>query len=350
MTISLVEPGRVSDDQAPGPASLGRVFTQVQDLVLPSLRATVDRLPGSMREVAGYHFGWYDESGRPATGTPGKLLRPALTLLSAQAVGAAPERAVDAAVAIELVHNFSLVHDDLMDGDTVRRHRRTVWSLFGSSTAILAGDVLLVLAMQVLAGSPDSVATLGTAVQNLIDGQSLDLSFERREDVTLKECLAMAGGKTAALLACACELGAGHGGGTPEQVDAMRRFGWHLGVAFQLVDDLLGIWGDPAVTGKPVRADLRTRKKSLPVVAALHGGGAAAQRLRDRYLGGQPLDEHGLATVAELVERAGGRAWAQVEADRNVRRAKHWLELAEPGADTRTALLALAALVTRRDH
>jgi len=338
-------PGHVSDPAAPG-----RAFAWVQDLVLPSLRAAVDRLPGTVREVAGYHFGWYDESGRPAAGSPGKLLRPALTLLCAQAVGGSPERAVDAAVAVELVHNFSLIHDDLMDGDLFRRHRRTVWSLFGAPTAILAGDALLVRAMQELGAAPVSLATLCTAVQDLIDGQRLDLSFEQRTDVTVEECLAMVGGKTATLLACACELGSGHGGGTPTRVLALRRFGWHLGVAFQLVDDLLGIWGDPAVTGKPTLSDLRARKKSLPVVAALRRGGAYGQRLRELYLRPEPLDEADLTTVARLVERAGGRAWAQSQADRHVRRALHCLGVAEPPADAHAALLAVAALVTRRDH
>jgi geranylgeranyl diphosphate synthase type I len=350
MGISLVESAPVRESHVPRRAPIDAVFASVRDLVLPGLRTAIDQLPATIAPVAGYHFGWYDENGRPATGTPGKLLRPALALLSGQAVGGSLYRAVDAAVAVELVHNFSLVHDDLMDGDRTRRHRQTVWSRFGAPTAILAGDALLVLAMQVLASTPGSMATLCTAVQDLIQGQGLDMSFEDREDVSVAECLEMAGGKTATLLACACELGAVHGGGTPVQVDALRRFGWHLGIAFQLVDDLLGIWGDPAVTGKPSRSDLRARKKSLPVVVALAAGGAASRRLRQLYLRRGELSERHLVTAAALVEEAGGRAWAQAEADRHIGLAIDWLAIAEPAARAHEALLAVAALVTRRDH
>jgi geranylgeranyl diphosphate synthase type I len=350
MSTSAAGPGRVRDRFA-DPAVVARVFAQVQDLVGPSLRAAVDRLPRSARTIAGYHLGWNDDCGRPATGTPGKPLRPALTLLCAQAVGATPDRAVDAAVAVELVHHFSLIHNDLMDGDTVRGHRRTVWSMFGGPAALLAGDALLVLAMQVLmASAPGSATTLHAAVQDLIDGQSLDVSFEQRAEVTVEECLAMADRKTAALLACACELGAVHGGATPAQAGALRRFGWHLGIAVQLVDDLSGIWGDPAVTGKPWWSDLRAHKKTLPVVAALRRGGAASRSLGELYLRSQPLNERDLPTVAALVVQAGGRDWAQAEADRHVRRARHWLNVAGPAADASAALLAVAASVTRQDH
>ncbi|TWP53613.1 hypothetical protein FKR81_02265 [Lentzea tibetensis] len=298
----------------------------VLDSVLPHLRKAVEELPPSIRAVARYHFGWFDEHGRPADGSPGKLLRPALTLLSAQAVGDRVESAVDAAVAIELVHNFSLVHDDVMDGDPTRRHRASAWSVFGVPTAVLAGDSLLVAAVQTIAADPRAVEVLCRAMQELVEGQGRDLSFSSRDDVSVEECLAMADGKTSALLACACELGALSGGGTTEQAAALRRFGRHLGIAFQLVDDLLGIWGDPAVTGKPVLSDLRSRRKSLPVAAAL----ATCPELAELYRG--PLDERQLAEIADLVDRAGGRAWARAEADRHVALALDHLAAAQPVA------------------
>jgi geranylgeranyl diphosphate synthase type I len=340
------------------PVDVGSLFERIQKTMAPRVRAAVDRLPASIRGVVGYHFGWCDESGRPANGSAGKLLRPALTLSCAQAVGGTADRAVDAAVAVELVHNFSLLHDDVMDGDATRRHRRTVWSRFGVPAAILAGDALLALAVEVLAesGAPapasaaGSVSTLCAALRELIDGQCKDISFERRDDVTVDECLAMAGGKTAALLRCACELGAVHGGGTPAQVLALARFGWHLGLAFQLVDDLLGIWGDPQATGKPCLADLRARKKTLPVVAALAARGPSGRRLAEVYLRPDPLTEPELTTVAALVELAGGRVWAQTEAEHHLRAAMGWLKAAGPVDDARDTLAALAALVTRRDY
>src|SRR5262249_24443155 len=193
-------------------------------------------------------------------------------------------------------------------------------------------------------------AMLCMALQELVHGQRLDMSFERRDDVTVEECLAMAGGKTAALLRCACELGALHGGGTPAQVRELGRFGWYLGVAFQCIDDLLGIWGDPAATGKPARSDLTTRKKTLPVVAALPAGVACGQRLADLYLRPGPLDERAVGAVAALVEQAGGRAWTEAEAQRHVEAALSCLTTAEPVAEARDELIGLAALVTHRDR
>src|SRR2546430_11354842 len=325
----------VDTDQRLRPVTLGRVFERVRDTVVPRLRSAVDRLPASMRDVVGYHFGWCDELGRPANGRSGKLIRRALTLLSAHAVGAGEDRAVDAAVAVELVHNFSLLHDDVMDGALTRRDRQTVWWQFGMPTAILAGDALLPLAIEVLAPETGSVYTLCEAVRELVHGQSLDISFEQRDDVTLEECLAMAGGKTATLLRCACELGAVHGGAAAAQVLALKSFGWHLGVAFQLVDDLLGIWGDPRMTGKPALADLRAGKKTVPVVAALAAGGTPSRYLAELYLRPDPLTEEELALVAKLVEEAGRRDWAHGEADRQIDAALTSLSDADPAPRVR---------------
>lgn len=178
----------------------------------------------------------------------GKAIRPALALLSAEAVGGPAVAALRPAAAVELVHDFSLLHDDVMDGDRTRRHRPTAWTVFGVSPAILAGDALLTLAFDVLAtgGHPvtaEATRIFSTAVQELLDGQSADVAFEERRDVGPAECLSMAVGKTGALLGCACGLGALFGGGDPEQVEHLVAFGRDLGLAFQLVDDLLGIWG-----------------------------------------------------------------------------------------------------------
>ena len=247
-----------------------------RDLVGPAIAAAVDRLSPEVRTVAAYHLG-LDGSGA------GKALRPALALLSARAAGASPERGVPAAVAVELVHNFSLLHDDIMDGDTERRHRPTAWTVHGVGAAILAGDALLALAQDILLEDTAAQGTwaarcLSAAVLRLIAGQGADLAFEQRNDVNLPECLTMAGDKTAALMACACSIGAIHVGAPPGLAMGLAGFGAHAGLAFQLTDDLLGIWGAPEVTGKPVRADLRARKKSLPVVAALTSGSAGRGR------------------------------------------------------------------------
>jgi geranylgeranyl diphosphate synthase type I len=331
------------------------VLAWSRSVVDPALHAAVDTLPASMRRIAGYHFGWLDEHGRPAGADGGKAIRPALSLLAAEAAGGDPAPAVPAAVAVELVHNFSLLHDDVMDGDTTRRHRPTAWSVFGQGAAILAGDALVTLAFDVLAASGHPAAQEGTrmlcaAVQELVDGQSADLAFEGRADVDVPECLSMAEGKTGALLGCACAMGAAFGGGTPAQVLDQRAFGAQLGLAFQLVDDLLGIWGDPAVTGKPVYSDLHSRKKSLPVVAALTSGTPAGRELAALYHREAPLSGPDLVHAADLIDTAGGRAWSQAQADERLEQALRHLRAASPPSRATAELAALARLVTRRDR
>ncbi|HWC78454.1 MAG TPA: family 2 encapsulin nanocompartment cargo protein polyprenyl transferase [Pseudonocardiaceae bacterium] len=335
--------------------SAREVLTWSRNLVEPALRAAVDTLPESMRRIAGYHFGWWDEQGRLAGADGGKALRPALTLLAAEAVGAQPTAAVPAAVAVELVHNFSLLHDDVMDGDVTRRHRPTAWRVFGSSPAILAGDSLLTLAFEVLADSGHPAAQPGmrmvaAVVQDLNDGQAADVAFEHRDDVDLIECVRMAERKTGALLGCSCAIGALFGQAPDARVASLRCFGARLGLAFQHVDDLLGIWGDPGATGKPVYSDLHSRKKSLPVVAALTSGTDAGRELAGLY--GRDHEPMGidLAHAADLVDRAGGRRWTQSRADTLFTEALDALSEAMPEPGPAAALTALARLATHRDH
>lgn len=316
----------------------------------PALHAAVDTLSEPLRHMAGYHFGWWDRHGAPSEANPGKALRPALVLLSAQAVGAPVTDAVPGAVAVELAHNFSLLHDDVLDRDHTRRGRPTVWSVFGVGQAILTGDALYALAVDVLSGAPPrSTAALTSATQQLLAGQAADLAFERREDVSLGECMQMARQKTAALMGCACALGAVAGRARPGQVAKLRAFCRHLGLAFQLVDDLLGIWGDPAVTGKPVYADLARRKKSLPVVAALTSGTPAGRELATRYRT-DCTEPAFLAALADLAERAGGRTWARERAGMSLDKALRELWLAELAADAAAGLTRLARRATSRDH
>lgn len=339
--------------------SAGRSARDVLDtarrMVDPALRTAVDTLPGAMARMAGYHFGWFDELGRPANTSGGKAIRPALALAAAEAVGGSADEAIPGAAAVELVHNFSLVHDDVMDGDATRRHRATVWKVFGSNAAILGGDALLTLALEVLVGHDHpamrpAIRLINATVLELLDGQSLDMAFEQRSNVDIADCLAMAEKKTAALLGCACAVGAMYGGGSPAQVERMTRYGQRLGLAFQHVDDLLGIWGDPAATGKPVFSDLRNRKKSLPVVTALSSGTAAAAELSRLYQRDDRLSDTELARAAELVELAGGRAWSRGQADALLAEALAHLDAASPTVRGAAELTALARLIVQRDH
>lgn len=305
-----------STARVPAPAVLRRA----REVVAPVTRAFIARLDVTSAAIASYHLGWTDAGGAPANGGEGKAVRPALATLSAQAAGAPARVGVLGAVAVELVHNFSLVHDDVMDGDTERRHRPTVWALWGTTSAILTGDALLALAQEVLLedASPHRAAAarlLAEATRHLIRGQVQDVSFERRGDVTVAECLDMVGGKTGALLSASAAIGAVLAGAPAEMVDALSTFGAHLGIAFQLVDDLLGIWGDPESTGKPVYSDLRSRKKTLPVTYALTHGGRHGRELAGWLAGSTSGDE---ARAADLIETAGGRRWAEDEARRRI--------------------------------
>jgi geranylgeranyl diphosphate synthase type I len=323
-----------------------------RDLVGPALAASLDRLTPEVREVAAYHFGMIDADGRPS-GSGGNALRPALALLSARAAGASPRRGVPAAVAVELVHNFSLLHDDIMDGDTERRHRPTAWTVYGVGPAILAGDALLSLAQDILleeSGPQGAWAArcLSAAVQRLIAGQGADLAFERRDDVTLGECLTMAGDKTAALMACSCSIGAVYLGAPPALAMGLAAFGAHAGLAFQLTDDLLGIWGAPEITGKPVRSDLRTRKKSLPVVAALSSDTDQGRQLGELLARPDPLTEEDLVLAAKLVEEADGKRWAEAEADTQLAEAERCLAETDMPDGVHAEFSAIAQFITTR--
>jgi geranylgeranyl diphosphate synthase, type I len=324
-----------------------------RDIVGPAMEAAVARLSPEVRKVAAYHLGMTDAEGNPSADGAGKALRPALALLSARAAGAPAERGVPSAVAVELVHNFSLLHDDIMDGDTERRHRPTAWTVFGVGAAILAGDAMLALANDLLLedtvpGGLWAARCLSTAVQRLIAGQGEDLAFEERGDVTLPECIEMAGDKTAALMACACTIGAIHAGAAPSLAMGLAGFGAHIGQAFQLTDDLLGIWGAPEVTGKPVQSDLRARKKSLPVVAALNSGTPESRELAEMLARTDALSEDDLARAAGLVEAAGGRRWAEEEADSQLSSASKCLAEAELPEDVRAEFMAIAEFITAR--
>ncbi|SFN51217.1 MULTISPECIES: polyprenyl synthetase family protein [Actinomadura] len=329
-------------------------LTDVRELVDGALRAAVGRLDPRTYRVAAYHLGWTDEEGRPRKEPAGKALRPALALLSARAAVAPPESALPGAVAVELTHAFSLLHDDIMDRDRTRRHRPAAWTVFGEASAILAGDALLALAAEVLLeapgqGSARAAHALSTATRRLIAGQSLDMDFETRRQIGVDECVAMASGKTAALLACSCAIGAVLDGASEKLCAALQGFGEDLGIAFQLVDDLLGIWGDPEITGKPALSDLRSRKMSLPVVAALNSGTPEAARLSDLYARPDPSEDD-LAETAALVEAAGGRAWAEIEAESRIQRAAEHLLDARLPDPVRAEFLHIADFVTCRDH
>jgi len=325
-----------------------------RERVTPVLAAAAATLAPPLRRIVEYHWGWVDVDGKPIDAPAGKALRPTLALLSAAAVGKPSGCAEAAAAAVEIVHDFTLLHDDVMDGDRERRHRESAWSAFGVGPAICAGDALVLLAQRLLLDDPSparaaALSALTDAAAEVIAGQMDDLSFEGRDDVTLDAYLAMAGRKTGALLACSASIGAILAEGPDAAVRELHAFGASLGLAFQAVDDWLGIWGDPARTGKPVASDLRQRKASLPLVFARTASGAAARELRGLLDGGAAFDEASLARGVELLGACGAEGRTREEAQRRATDAHAALERAPIDSTPRDALHELAHFVVERE-
>jgi geranylgeranyl diphosphate synthase type I len=332
------------------PAALART----KQIVEPALRASVAGLQDeTMRLIAGYQLGWNDEFGNPSN-AGGKAIRPALTVLSTEAVASDVTAGIAPAVAVELVHNFSLLHDDVMDRDLERRHRATGWVVFGEGQAILAGNAMLTRAIEVLLEAGEaatrSLPYLLDATQILISGQSRDLALEGHDSVTLEQVIDMEGGKTAALLACATSIGALAAGADAAVVTALETFGWELGIAFQLVDDVLGVVGDPARTGKSSSADVRAGKRSSVVVAALCSDGTASAQLADLLAYGPPESEEDVALATKLITDSGAVEWANAEADRRLQAAIAAVQSVQLNASAALDLVAIANYIVNRDR
>jgi len=280
-------------------------------LALPA--ETLKPLYGMMH----YHMGWADPDFVPRHTYPGKRTRPFLLLLACEAVGGDWHTAIPAAAAVELLHNFSLIHDDIEDHSPTRRGRSTVWSLWGVPHAVNVGDIMFAHAYlaisrlrekDVSAGRVQAAfARLNQACISLCQGQYLDLEFEDRAQVDMALYMKMIENKTAALIACATEMGAIIGGASRTIVEHYRQFGRELGLGFQIMDDMLGIWGDPRITGKPSCDDLRTKKKTLPVLHALETERKRGKRtLRDLY-SREEIGDEDVERMLTILEETGSR-------------------------------------------
>jgi geranylgeranyl diphosphate synthase type I len=312
------------------PGDLTTLLTRYGTLV----RAELDDLVRGSPELMGfygmmaYHLGWVDSDFSPGPARAGKSLRPGLCLLMAQALGATVEDTVSLAAGIELLHNFSLIHDDIEDRSTTRRGRPTVWSLWGEAQAINAGDGMLALAHLAWLRSPlasrdpgaflVTLRSLEETILLLCEGQFLDIGAEGSLAQTIEQYRAMIGRKTAALIGEAAWVGARAAGVGPAVLEGARAFGRELGLAFQIRDDLLGIWGDEQLTGKSASSDIATRKMTLPVIIGLvEGTDAQQEALRDLY-SAPPRGDDDELQVRGLLEAAGADRRAAGEAD------AHW--------------------------
>lgn len=301
-------------------------------------------------EMLAYHMGWTGEGAGPEA--TGKRVRPLLVLLAAASCGADWRPALPAAAAVELVHNFSLLHDDIEDNSDKRRGRTTVWKKWGLAQGINAGDGMFILANLALADLEAdypapivirAATILQHACLDLTRGQFLDISYEDRADLAVDDYWPMVGGKTAALIAACCQLGALLGGADAARQEAYRAFGHYLGLAFQVQDDILGIWGDEALTGKSAAGDLVEGKKSLPVLFGLEKNGEFARRWQRG-----PIRAEEVRAAAALLEAESARRSAQEAARQMTDLALENLRVANPQGEAGEALKSLADKLLQR--
>ena len=339
------------------PDSLEQRVERYRPLIVEEMRAVVGKSDDELFRWMRYHLGWETEDGTPIDASGGKLMRPVAMLMAAEFVGGSAEQTVPAAAAVELVHNFSLLHDDIEDASPTRRGRATLWTFAGTAQAINTGDGMFTLARLAMHRlldrdiAPDraieAIRRLDETCIKLVHGQYLDISFETRETVSREQYLAMARGKTAAMFAAPFAIGALLGGAPDAQVAALHDFGEQVGLAFQAVDDVLGIWGDEDVTGKPVGDDLRSRKMTLPVIVALEAGGDEAHRLTAAYTNAGAAGDD-VSEMAALVERLGGRAATERFAEERVAAALGARDAVELTAEALEACSQFAGAATGR--
>ncbi len=305
-------------------AKLPGMFSRYKSSVEQELyRVVPDAESSEAYRLLRYHLGWVDREGNEME-TPisqGKALRPTLCLFACEALANDYSMALPAAAALELIHNFSLIHDDIQDQDVERRHQPTVWHLWGVPKAVAAGNAMQCTGDMALleAGgkdvAPETVlrvsGILTESYLEMIQGQCLDLEFESRLDITSDEYLYMIACKTGALFRCGLEIGALLATDDPSVVRAFANFGEHLGQAFQIRDDYLGIWGDEATLGKSTDNDIRRRKKSFPVVFALERASGRAMEDLLRIYGQEELEEDDVQRVLAVLDEVGSQEHSQ---------------------------------------
>jgi len=304
------------------------------------------------REMLTYHMGWTGEGmGREATG---KRIRPLIVLLATASAGTDWKTSLPAAAAVELVHNFSLVHDDVQDNSEKRRGRPTVWTKWGVPMAINVGDALFVISNQAImdlikthpASTVVRAATIlhGTCL-DLTRGQFLDMSYEERNDLGIEDYWPMVGGKTSALLSACTQIGALLGNAGEAEQESYRQFGYHLGLAFQVQDDILGIWGDEAVTGKSAASDLVEGKNSLPILYGIGKQGKFAERWKQG-----PIKASEVKAVAAQLEDEGGKSYAEEMSEKETQIALEYLRKASPRGAAGASMLELANMLLKRNQ
>jgi geranylgeranyl diphosphate synthase type I len=330
------------------------------DTMLPAIETELQRQVSrldephtkSFHEMLTYHMGWTGEGAGPEA--TGKRIRPLMVLLTTAACGAEWLHAISAAAAVELVHNFSLVHDDIQDNSEKRRGRTTTWKIWGMPLAINVGDALFVMSNQAMMDLSDrypaeiivkAAAVLHDTCLDLTRGQFLDISYEERNDLGVEDYWPMIAGKTAALLSACCHIGSILGNVDESKQDAYRSFGHAVGLAFQVQDDILGIWGNETITGKSAAGDLLEGKKSLPVLHGLSQGGKFAERWAQG-----PIHPDEVEELANLLANEGSYEFTHGMSRQMTTLALNSLREADPQGEAGEALMELANKLILREQ
>lgn len=305
-----------------------------------------------LHEMMAYHLGWIGEGA--GTEARGKRIRPLMVTLCHAACEKNWTNSLPAATAVELIHNFSLIHDDIEDNSNLRRGRPTVWKIWGIPQAINTGDAMFTLAFLSLHDigihteahtALECIKVLEKDCLSLTQGQFLDITYEKRTDLSIEGYWQMVSGKTAALLASCCELGALTAQAPETRRRYFRDFGWNLGLAFQALDDILGIWGDLSKTGKSAESDLATGKKSLPILFGL----SQKKVFYERWPEGK-VEAFELEIAAEVLLSEGARDYTQKYADMHTEKALQALDVANPSGEAGRALYDLAHMLLQRQN
>ncbi|OJF84776.1 polyprenyl diphosphate synthase [Nocardia seriolae] len=324
----------------------------VRSSVLPVIQQQVSTLEPSLARVCRYHLGFADKHGDSSVGAGGKLTRAGLMMAAADGFGLKPEDLLAPAAAVELLHNATLIHDDIIDADELRRGRPAAWKAFGTSLAILAGNALQALALRMVVddsgpGHEEIVSTFTEAMCLVHAGQARELAFQPDPGSGVAEYERIVAEKNSALLEISLGTPAVRAGNRENALAALRSAGRHLGFAFQISNDVEDIWGDPAVTGKPARGDIRRRNPTFPVLVALSADSQASAQLTRLWHSDDTATTH-LQSLADLIEEAGGRHSAQQLCRRHLDSAVEHLGRAKLSSTATTELTTLFGFVVNR--
>jgi len=275
----------------------------------------------NLYDMLQYHLGFQNINGKTDEKSHGKLIRPILCLLCCQATEGELSQAIPAAASLELIHNFSLIHDDIQDNSQKRRQRPTVWTVWGKEHAINAGDAMFALSYLELLKLQDnstsnknivhSIRLLSEACLNICEGQYLDMLYEDNCTVSTEDYLTMITKKTADLIATCAALGASFGTDVDDEINCFYSFGRDLGMAFQISDDISGIWSTETKTGKPQNIDIINKKKTLPVVYSLNNSTGKERKVLNNYYSGKKTGEHDVSIIVDILNRLGAQDYSK---------------------------------------